>query len=225
LNGCCTTGEPAIRIVNAFTTPVQVLIDGSLAVASLPAGAIDTLASASGNHTLVLRPVGSGASASQSITATTGALSTVAIVRASNGAIAAAVLDDTNSVVPPGATKVRVLHLAPNAGTIQVYRTQPDYQQPVSWQFPFDYQPEPTSITAPFYRARSGAGTFASGKRRPMRRVGRTHPIGSSFRSRVARRGRSSSSTSPAAAFASSCSRITRADVMALAQYAATLST
>ena len=52
---------------------------------------------------------------------------------------------DTNSVVPPAATKVRVVHLAPNAGTLQVYRTQPDYQQPISWQFPFDYQPDPTS--------------------------------------------------------------------------------
>jgi hypothetical protein len=155
--GCCTTGEPAIRIVNAFTTPVDVLIDGNVAVLSLPAGAIDTLGPASGTHTLALRPTGSSASVSQSISTTTGTLSTIAVVRASNGAIASAVLDDTNSVVPTGATKLRVLHLAPSAGTLQVYRTQPDYQQPIQWQFPFEYQPEPTSLTAPFYQSTVGS--------------------------------------------------------------------
>ena len=155
--GCCTSGPPAIRIVNAFTTPVDVLIDGNVAIASLAAGAIDTLGPGSGNHMLVLRPTGSGASISQSITATTGVLSTIAVVRASNGAIASAVLDDTNSVVPTGATKLRVLHLAPNAGSLQVYRTQPDYQQPVQWQFPFDYLAEPTSLTAPYYQSTVGS--------------------------------------------------------------------
>jgi hypothetical protein len=155
--GCCTTGEPTIRIVNAFTTPVDVLIDGNVAIASLAAGAIDTLGPASGSHTLVLRPTGSSASASQSITTATGTLSTIAIVRASNGAIGSAVLDDTNSVVPARATKVRVLHLAPSAGTLQVYRTQPDYQQPIQWQFPFEYQSEPTSLTAPFYQSTVGS--------------------------------------------------------------------
>jgi len=155
--GCCTTGEPAIRIVNAFTTPVEVLIDGNVAIASLAAGAIDTLGSASGHHTLLLRPTGSSASVSQSITTATGTLSTIAVVRASNGAIGSAVLDDTNSVVPPGATKVRVLHLAPSAGTLQVYRTQPDYQEPVQWQFPFEYQAEPTSVTAPFFQSTVGS--------------------------------------------------------------------
>jgi uncharacterized protein DUF4397 len=155
--GCCTTGEPAIRIVNAFTTPVDVLIDGNVAVASLAAGAIDTLGSPSGSHTLVLRPSGSSASVSQSITTTTGALSTIAVVRASSGALASAVLDDTNSVVPAAATKLRVLHLAPSAGALQVYRTQPDFQQPVQWQFPFVYQAEPTSLTAPFYQSTVGS--------------------------------------------------------------------
>jgi uncharacterized protein DUF4397 len=154
---CCTTGDPAIRIVNAFTTPVDVLIDGNVAVGSLAAGAIDTVGPAPGSHTLVLRPTGSSASVSQAITATTGALATIAVVRASNGAIASAVLDDTNSVVPAGATKVRVLHLAPSAGALQVYRTQPDFQQPVQWQFPFVYQSEPTSLTAPFFQSTVGS--------------------------------------------------------------------
>jgi len=153
---CCTTGEPSLRVVNAFPSPVEILIDGEVAIASLAAGAIDTMAPAAGTHTLALRATDSGSSATRSITTTAGALGTVAIVRAVSGAVSSAVLDDTNAVVPAGATKLRVLHLAPNAGTLQVYRTQPDFQQPVAWQFPFDYQPEPTSLSAPFYQSTVG---------------------------------------------------------------------
>jgi hypothetical protein len=151
-----TLGQPALRIINAFTGPVDVVIDGNVAIASLAAGAIDTAITASGSHTLLLRPSGSGTAVSQSITTTAGALGTIAVVRAASGSISSAVLDDTNSVVPSGATKVRVLHLAPNAGTLQVYRTQPDFHTPISWQFPFNYQPDPTSLSAPFFQSTVG---------------------------------------------------------------------
>jgi hypothetical protein len=154
---CCATGEPALRVINAFTTPLDVMIDGNVAIAGLAAGAIDTAAAPPGSHTLVLRQTGSGPSASQAIATTAGALATVAAVRDLSGNVSGVVLDDTNSVVPSGATKVRVLHLAPNAGTLQVYRTQPDYQQPVSWQFPFTYQSNPTSLSAPFYQSTVGS--------------------------------------------------------------------
>lgn len=154
---CCAAGEPAVRVINAFSTPVDVIIDGKVAIASLAAGAVNSAAADAGSHTLVLRPTGSQTSLSQSVVTAAGALPTIAVVRAANGAMASAVLDDTNSVVPAGATKVRVLHLAPNAGTLQVYRTQPDYPQPVSWQFPFNYQPEPTSLSAPFYQSTVGS--------------------------------------------------------------------
>jgi hypothetical protein len=154
---CCDGGEPALRVVNAFTTPVDVLIDGAVAIGSLATGSVGTAAPTTGSHTLVFRPTAAGGSVSQSITTTPGASNTIAAVRASNGAIATAVLDDTGSVVPSGATKVRVLHLAPNAGELQVYRTQPDYQQPISWQFPFTYQAEPNSLSAPFYQSTVGS--------------------------------------------------------------------
>jgi len=156
LTDCCAAGE-GLRVVNAFTTPVDVLIDGAVAIQSLTAGSIGTTAAASGSHMLALRPTGAGTSVSQSITTTSGALNTIAAVRASNGALASAVLDDTGSVVPAGATKVRVLHLAPNAGELQVYRTQPDYQQPISWQFPFTYQAQPDNLSAPFYQSTVGS--------------------------------------------------------------------
>jgi hypothetical protein len=152
---CCKTGQPALRVVNAFTTPVDVLIDGNVAIPALAAGEIGTAAPPIGPHTLMLRPTNSGPSVSQSIS-TTGIMSTVAAVRAPSGAVATVALDDTNSVVPAGATKVRVIHFAPNAGTLQVYRTQPDFQSPTPWQFPFTYQAEPTSLSAPFYQSTPG---------------------------------------------------------------------
>lgn len=154
---CCHLDQPGVRVVNAFTTPVDVLIDGAVAIAALPAGSVGTAAPALGSHELVLRPTGGSVSTTQSITTATGALNTIAVVRAPSGAVATAVLDDTGSVVPAGATKVRVLHLAPNAGVLQVYRTQPDYQQPISWQFPFTYQSQPDPLSAPFYQSTVGS--------------------------------------------------------------------
>ena len=153
---CCTDGASGLRVVNALTTPVDVIIDGAVAIPALAAGAIGTAAPSAGSHALVLRPAGSAASASRSITTLAGARHTLAVVHGANGSPSSAMLDDTNGVVPAGATKVRVLHLAPSAGTLQVYRTQPDHQQPVSWQFPFEYQAEPTSISAPFYQSTPG---------------------------------------------------------------------
>lgn len=153
---CCSVGPQGLRVVNAYTGPVDVLIDGSLAVSALAAGAIGTMASSVGSHALVLRPSGSGASVSQSLITTPGATSTIAVLRGSGGALTSATLDDTNSVVPAGATKVRVLQFAPSAGTLQVYRTQPEYQTPISWQFPFTYQATPTSLSAPFYQSTVG---------------------------------------------------------------------
>lgn len=153
---CCTTGNPSLRVVNAITSPVDVLIDGNVAISSLSPGTIGTAAAPSGSHSLILRSTQLAASTPRSITTTDGSIATVAAVLTASGAVQGALLDDTNSVVPAGATKVRVLHLAPNAGTIQVYRTQPDFQTPIDWQFPFNYQSDPTSISAPFFQSTVG---------------------------------------------------------------------
>jgi hypothetical protein len=133
-----------------------VLIDGSVAISSLAPGTIGTAAAPSGSHSLILRATQLAASTPRSITTTDGSVATVAVVLTASGTVQGAVLDDTNSVVPAGATKVRVLHLAPNAGTIQVYRTQPDFPTPVDWQFPFNYQSDPTPISAPFVQSTVG---------------------------------------------------------------------
>jgi hypothetical protein len=153
---CCTSGNAAVRVVNAYNGPVDVLIDGAVAIPSLGSGLVDTARTNEGSHTLAFRPVGHAAGSSLPVTTSAGALRTIAAVRASSGAVGGAVLDDTGSVVPAGATKLRVLHLAPSAGVLQVFRTQPDYQTPIAWQFPFTYQAEPTALSAPFYQSTVG---------------------------------------------------------------------
>jgi hypothetical protein len=101
------------------------------------------------------RRCGGSASAAQSVTLPADGRVSPRF-RSASGAVGTMVLDDTNSVVAAGKTKVRVLHLAPNAGTLQVYRTQPDFQQPVPWQLPFNYQAEVNSLSAPFYESTVG---------------------------------------------------------------------
>ncbi|MEO8200749.1 MAG: DUF4397 domain-containing protein [Gemmatimonadota bacterium] len=57
----------------------------------------------------------------------------------SAGLIRSAELADSNTVVPPGATKLRVAHFAQAAGNIDIWRTQPDFVTPIRIMFPFTY--------------------------------------------------------------------------------------
>jgi len=127
-----------VRIVNAYTQPVDVLVDGALVASSVAPGQIDSLTQTAGAHTVALRASGTTATVSVPVTTAAGALLTVIALR-SGSSLSATALEDTNAIVPAGATKVRVFHLAPNAGEIQVFRTQPDWSTPIEWQFPFLY--------------------------------------------------------------------------------------
>ena len=142
-----------LRFFNAFIAQVDVVVDGQYSVPGLATGSDFSVALAPGGHTLVI--ASGGPPVTKSFTMRAGASTTVAAVHKTNGFVAAAVLDDTGSVVPPGATKLRVMNLALGAGALQVYRTQPDYQTPVAWQIPFNYQSDPTS--APFYQSTVGS--------------------------------------------------------------------
>lgn len=149
------TGQTGVRIVNAYTQPVDVLVDGALALSSVAPGHLDTVQEGAGDHTVALRVSGSSVPVSLQVRAVDGAMRTVAAVR-SGAALAISALDDTNAIVPAGATKVRVLHLAPNAGEIQVFRTQPDWGTPIEWQFPFLYDSVITSLGSPYLQSTVG---------------------------------------------------------------------
>ena len=145
-----------VRIVNAYTQPVDVIVDGALVASSVMPGQLDSVEQGAGAHPVELRASGAAASVSVPLTTVAGAFSTIAAVR-SGGTLSASALDDTNAVVPTGATKVRVLHLAPNAGEIQVFRTQPDWGTPIEWQFPFLYDSAAiSSLGNPYFQSTVG---------------------------------------------------------------------
>jgi hypothetical protein len=156
VRGNPTAAVQGVRIINAYTQPIDVLVDGALVASGLAPGQLDSVSQSAGAHTVVLRESGTVASVSVPLSIGDGALLTVAAVRAS-GALSVSALDDTNAVVPSGATKVRVLHLAPNAGEIQVFRTQPDWGTPIEWQFPFLYDSAGiTPLGNPYFQSTVG---------------------------------------------------------------------
>jgi hypothetical protein len=153
-----TPKQAGVRIVNACGQPVDVLVDGVLAVAAVAPGSLDTVQQSAGSHTVTLRAAGVTSPGLQ-VTTATGSVATIAAVRW-GAALAASTLDDTNAVVPSGATKVRVLHLAPNAGEIQVARTQPDWLSPplIGWKIPFLYDSVHINdpLANPYYQSTVG---------------------------------------------------------------------
>ena len=153
-----SSSQPGVRIVNAYSQPVDVLVDGALAVAAVPPGKLDTVQQSAGNHTVALRAAGATTSG-LAVTTAAGSVPTVVALRF-GASLAASMLGDTNAIVPPGATKVRVLHLAPNAGEIQVARTQPDWLSPpwIGWKLPFLYDSVHINdpLANPFYQSTVG---------------------------------------------------------------------
>ena len=75
------------------------------------------------------------------------------IAFANGGGITARALEDTGSFVPQGKSKVRVINLA-QGSDIDIWRTQPDWQTGIRFQFPFPFDPEP----GPYFQ--SDAGTW-----------------------------------------------------------------
>ena len=150
------TGTGSVRVINANPNSVDVLVDGVVTQSAVPTGATIMLSPVDGQHNVGIRVSGSSTAANIAIKTSESVPRTIAALRAMDGSLAARVLDDTASIVPAGATKVRVLHLALKTGTLQVYRTAPDFATPSPWQFPFNYQTEVTGPGAPFYQSTPG---------------------------------------------------------------------
>ena len=144
-----------VRVVNGNTAPVDLFIDGTKVLSNVSVASVDSVRYSLGTHTFRVDEVGSSAYGTTQMEVTERAPRTIAALR-TGAVLSAAMLDDTNAVVAPGKTKVRVLHLAPNAGEITVMRTQPDYQTPITWQFPFLYSAEISALSNPYVESTSG---------------------------------------------------------------------
>ena len=150
---------PGFRVVNAYPQPVDVLVDGALAASAVAPGRVDSIAQEAGAHTVALRATGSTTTSSVQLQTAAGALRTVVAFRW-GGSLSASALEDSNAVVLAGATKVRVLHLAPIAGEIEVARTQPDWLAPplIGWKIPFLYDSATVNdpLANPYYQSTVG---------------------------------------------------------------------
>lgn len=124
-----TTAAARLQVVNAARTPVDVLVDGTVRVSALPAASVSpVLAIAEGGRRVEVRPVGATAGtagAAAQVTGRAASLALVAAQAAAGGALAAAALDDTAPIPAPGTSKLRVLHLAPNAAAAGVWVLAP----------------------------------------------------------------------------------------------------
>ena len=131
-------GDAVLRVINGGVAPVSVVVDGRTALGALAPGTISpALAVAAGGRLVELRGA-AGAVSSVQVAATPTDTPIVA-VRQLGGRTEAAVLADTGRLVPAGASKLRVVHMAASAPPLDVWRTQPDFSTPITIAFPFPY--------------------------------------------------------------------------------------
>ena len=149
--GNANATNAAVRVINATNSPVDVLIDGQTVVRGLMIAHVsERLNVSSGSH--LVRLVGSAGSSAQVQIDASAAATRTAVVAPSGSSLAATVLADTGALVPAGKSKLRVAHLSPNAGSIEIWRTQPDFQTPVHIMTPFAYL-----ATSPYLQSDPGS--------------------------------------------------------------------
>jgi hypothetical protein len=128
----------ALRAVNATSVALDVLIDGDLIRSGVEVGEVVPAPEGlpSGPHVVTFRRPGIDSS-DVTITVAPGVVAS-AIVRTSiEGTLFAFELSDTGSAPVAGRSKLQVVHLAETAPTLDVWRTQPDFSDPVRVMFPF----------------------------------------------------------------------------------------
>jgi hypothetical protein len=125
----------------AALSAVDVVVDGQKKLLNAQYGVPTApIALALGAHTVSVVPAGAAAtSGGANVTLKAGDTTRVVIVGTAT-AMTPIALGDTGAAPVPGKGKLRVSHLAANAPPIDVYRTQPDFQQFVTFMTPFNYQ-------------------------------------------------------------------------------------
>jgi hypothetical protein len=134
-----STGSTALRIINAGSSPVDLVVDGRITLRNVgPAAVSERLAVSAGHHAIRLVPANQGmAGASMDVDVASGRTLTAIAMPSVEGGVRAEVLADTGAAPVAGKSKLRVVHLATHAPPLDVWRTQPDYMTPIQVMFPF----------------------------------------------------------------------------------------
>jgi hypothetical protein len=140
-DGSGPTGSVPMRVVNGtLSGAVRVYVDGQAMSSTVdPGSASASVGIASGTHSVELRPVSGSAGFTRNVKFADGT-PVLLVALDSAGRVTPSVLADTGAVVPSNATKLRVAHMASTAQSIEIWRTQPDYNTPIRVQFPFNYR-------------------------------------------------------------------------------------
>lgn len=146
--GSAGTGDPVapsagaarLQVINGTRTAVDVLVDGTVRVAALPAASVSpTLGVDVGSRRVELRAAGAAGVTAQ-VQATASATALVAAQTAVGGTLQAATLTDTAAVPAPGTAKLRVVHMASNAPAIDIFYFYPAASDSAyRWVFPYRY--------------------------------------------------------------------------------------
>ena len=138
------TGPAAqLRVVHTLVgvAALDVMVGGQVVLPSLTFGAPSPFVEVpAGNQAVGFRPAGTTAVPQTSSIAFTANDSLTIFTIDSSSIINPWVLSDTGAVVPPDKSKLRVAHFAGTAPLVDMWRTQPDWQQFITIMFPFRYQ-------------------------------------------------------------------------------------
>lgn len=133
----------AIRVLHtvADVPSIDVLVDGDVVLTALAAGSASAfIPVADGARSLAFRATGAtGAGPAHTMTLAIGDSITVLTIDSAT-VLNPWVLTDTGGVVPANRSKLRALHFAENAPPIDIWRTQPDWQTPITFMFPHGYR-------------------------------------------------------------------------------------
>ena len=139
-----STGPTAqLRVVHTLVgvAALDVMVGRQVVLRSLAYGAPSAFVDVpAGNQPVGFRSAGTTATPHTSSIAFTANDSVTVFTVDSSSIINPRVLTDTGSVVPPDKSKLRVAHFAANAPSVDIWRTQPDWQHFITIMFPFRYR-------------------------------------------------------------------------------------
>lgn len=129
-----------LRVVNGASSAGQIVVylDGQALSAPISPGMGSAMDVPTGVHDVELRSV-SGFGFTRTALFNEGK-PVIVVGLDSAGRVTPSLLADTGAIVPAGASKLRVAHMASVATPISIWRTQPDYGTMIRVQFPFHYR-------------------------------------------------------------------------------------
>jgi hypothetical protein len=152
--GASDGGTSAAYFINGASVPVRVLVNGVPRVDSLPPATISReVPVGAGSQTVEFRALGSASESSSLDVAFERSRSRYVAVRSNGSQLTGQAIADTGSAPVDGASKLRVVHLAGNAGPLDIWVTRPTAPTPARVLVPFPYGGESAYL-------QSSAGTW-----------------------------------------------------------------